>query len=740
MPGPAVHTIISEKLPAEFQDRGMVNVAGALRSNRAAMTYGAMGPDPFFFNLDDLTPSGMSVAQEMVKAWDALGQIQYQLHQFFQPLQNAMLDVKQKAEQGSKYLAANSPLFRKLRKLFIKLRETGKIHSAVMRGYVKKRALDKMDPFGFYVSPYQTCESNHKDWWWFDTLHTRQTGDFATRLLDIARGRAPGKDGHYRRRWRLLAYAIGYVSHLAADVVGHAYVNTMVGGPYRLNQAQRHTTQEKLMDVYAYDRYYNETGFLQGVNDANDDRYYQNPELMNSGLHKNQQFTDGRYDPKDYEIDHSRLFNKPKQMQPIASGLELPDTIARNVSAAANQVYNTSEFGKLTPEEVDQSYRLWYLVLRNSTATIHVVPPSELPDTPPVSEETKKQWEQFENWYENNVDQKPGTSTSPQQCGQQGTIAQQVWDCLKSAADSLWNFVNNAGHASNEFFKRALGLGLYLLQNGPSVPLDAINYFLQQLYENLYASYRVLVLLLTSLGFGYCFRDQLTHPAIAHLTDPQAGDHFGNSVADTIIKPGEPTSGYPREGVQMGPDWNDAVSGVMQGLSQEGHLVVPTTPVEEPRTIPGPDVYAEHGPEVFINDPAGDLAFDGDYIAYPPANQQDTRDPSRGPRPTAGDYRPSATGGTGQFSDPVLGTAVGLTGELFGRYRGNEYGLVPNLNMSGDRGIGYPNWYSEKGCSQTQRYRWWVKHTGGNPQPGATIQWLDTPIEPRYYPDTDSHY
>jgi len=730
MPGPAVHTIISEHLPQQFEDQGMSREAAALRDHRTALTFGAMGPDYFFFNLNDLT--GQSVAEAMVKTWNAFGKLQHRLHEFFEPLKEAMVDAKQQLEQGVQVLSRNSQLFRKLKNLINRLQATGQLQRAVTRGYVKKRVLDRMDPFGLYVSPYQTCESNHEDWWWFDTLHTRQTGEFATKLLDIARGDAEGWHGKRRRREQLLAYAVGYLSHLAADVVGHAYVNTMVGGPYRLNQAQRHTTQEKLMDVYAYDYYYNERGFLKRRNRL-EDRYYQNPELLNSGLHKNQQFTNGKYDPKDYQIDHSRIFNRPRRMKPIASGLELPPTISQNFSEAAHQVYDHTEFGPLTPAEIDQSYRLWYLVLRNSTATLDVAKPSELPRTPPVSQGVKKQWDKFEQWYDNNVGGKPGTTASTQQCGTQGNAFERVWDCLKTAAESAWNFANNAADAANEFAKTAVGVGQYLLNNGPGIPLDALNYFLQQLYENLYASYRTLMLLTTSLGFGYCFSDQVDHGVIEHLTNPRRGDHFGNTVAGKIVKPGKPESGYPREGVQMGPDWNDAVSDVMEGLSQEGHLVVPTTPVEQPATVPGPDVYSERRPEVFVSDPNDDVSLDPSYIAHPPGGK-DTKSPSSGPRPSLSDYRP----GGGGFSDAVLGTAVELTAHLFRDYRNDEYD-IPNLNMSGDRGIGYPNWYSRKGCTTINRYRWWVKNTAP-PQRGGQMDWLDTPIVPRFYPDTTKHY
>jgi len=190
----------------------------------------------------------------------------------------------------------------------------------------------------------------------------------------------------------------------------------------------------------------------------------------------------------------------------------------------------------------------------------------------------------------------------------------------------------------------------------------------------------------------------------------------------------------------MGPDYDDAVEDFMDGLSQEGHLVVPTTDVEEPQTIPGPDMYGVERPEVFISDPKNKQSLDDDFIAYRSDGAWDTRDPSRGTKPTREDYRPSSDDDKGRLSDPVLGTAVDLTFKLFQNYDLDEPGFIPDLNMSGDRGIGYPNWWNAKGCGNISRYRWWAKHTDFPPTPGKDISWLETPIDPEYYPDTTNHY
>jgi len=84
---------------------------------------------------------------------------------------------------------------------------------------------------------------NEKEWYWFDMLHYRRTGNFAWNLVNGARSD------------REKAFAFGYLSHIATDVTGHSYVNQIVGTAYRLN-VHRHVTAENFQDTWKYGRYY----------------------------------------------------------------------------------------------------------------------------------------------------------------------------------------------------------------------------------------------------------------------------------------------------------------------------------------------------------------------------------------------------------------------------------------------------------------------------------------------------
>jgi len=77
---------------------------------------------------------------------------------------------------------------------------------------------------------------------WSDMLHYRATGQFARNLWKNAD--ASGSDA-------ARAYALGYMTHVGTDVTGHGFVNSIVGGPFRLHW-QRHHLVENHMDSLWY--------------------------------------------------------------------------------------------------------------------------------------------------------------------------------------------------------------------------------------------------------------------------------------------------------------------------------------------------------------------------------------------------------------------------------------------------------------------------------------------------------
>lgn len=78
---------------------------------------------------------------------------------------------------------------------------------------------------------------------WSDIFHYRKTYEFPHTLYRLACARGDE---------RLIAFALGWMSHCAADITGHPFVNAKCGGPYRLHW-QRHHLIENHMDALVYD-------------------------------------------------------------------------------------------------------------------------------------------------------------------------------------------------------------------------------------------------------------------------------------------------------------------------------------------------------------------------------------------------------------------------------------------------------------------------------------------------------
>lgn len=85
---------------------------------------------------------------------------------------------------------------------------------------------------------------------WSDMLHYRKTSQMPRNLL-LEAERQFGLDGDGDKREQFQAFALGWTCHVAADVIGHSFVNEQAGGPFRTHW-QRHHLIENHMDAWVY--------------------------------------------------------------------------------------------------------------------------------------------------------------------------------------------------------------------------------------------------------------------------------------------------------------------------------------------------------------------------------------------------------------------------------------------------------------------------------------------------------
>ena len=256
MPKYGIHHIvlrraIDEKL-AKGQSVPGKNAAAVLAGEFDAAMLGAVGPDLFFFAPD--YPAMQPIItlytnyKKVIDLWeDITAPIQQINEQFVEPVEEAVQDAV--GEDAIALIEHALNEIKELAGLFNSMVRTGLLAGVV-------GGLDSVfDPLGvplvqgFFNSMFTPgLQSNQpvNQWFWFDLLHYRRTGRFARGLMENAT--TP----------RQKAYALGYLSHVAADVTGHAYVNQIVGAPYRRN-VQRHVTAENFMDTWAFDHYFGES-------------------------------------------------------------------------------------------------------------------------------------------------------------------------------------------------------------------------------------------------------------------------------------------------------------------------------------------------------------------------------------------------------------------------------------------------------------------------------------------------
>lgn len=99
---------------------------------------------------------------------------------------------------------------------------------------------------------------DEKSMTWGDMVHNRRTSEIAINLMNhaeaILRGEEDGDLDEATREERyeqLLAFSLGWLTHVGTDTIGHSFTNTQCGGPFR-NHPQRHHLIENHMDAWNY--------------------------------------------------------------------------------------------------------------------------------------------------------------------------------------------------------------------------------------------------------------------------------------------------------------------------------------------------------------------------------------------------------------------------------------------------------------------------------------------------------
>lgn len=255
MPKYGVHTIILEEAAAKVTDETIKNI---LTNHKGAALLGAIGPDLLFFSPEY---KAFNFFVQFINNFRAVKKVFYEV-------KDAVLDVLAPIEEALETYGA--PIVETVDTIekILPMECLGdligdvKDAAAKMKSAVQNTLLAGFDEgvdiitdavdvpsfshkiFDDLFTPLHQMGKREWEWYWFDMLHYRNTGLFAKNLIRLA-------DTDMKK-----AYALGYLSHVAADTVGHAFVNRIVCGPYRLHP-QRHVIIENFIDSATYLDHYN---------------------------------------------------------------------------------------------------------------------------------------------------------------------------------------------------------------------------------------------------------------------------------------------------------------------------------------------------------------------------------------------------------------------------------------------------------------------------------------------------
>jgi hypothetical protein len=206
------------------------------RANPAYAALGAIGPDIFFMLPDFKPPVGQMLWKlaktiiDVYTLWD---------DNFLGPFESAMGPISDNLSDEENALTGG---------LKDQIEQIISEASSILNDFILQLILEQYDFFGLLSSGLQ-AGVDEQSFFWSDMFHYRETCHTAAALWKRASDPSIVPDPVERGRFQ--AFALGWMSHIATDVTGHAFVNQKVGGPYRTHW-QRHHLVENHMDSQVY--------------------------------------------------------------------------------------------------------------------------------------------------------------------------------------------------------------------------------------------------------------------------------------------------------------------------------------------------------------------------------------------------------------------------------------------------------------------------------------------------------
>lgn len=618
MPASITHLIVQQRLKNNLKPK-YKKLLNGFETNPYA-NFGSIGPDFLFFTvLEYGIPGTDDFLNMFFKFYDAL-----------EPLIEFKNEVKEKVETEiiapieANLVAIDETFFKGI---FADLKNTGALLSEAIMVSLEKIIVEKVDFFyPFYPKIQQGCPE--EDWYWFDFLHYRRTGKFCSNMLQIAN--AENNDN-------LKRYCLGYASHIGTDVVGHSYVNAIVGGPYR-NHWRRHKLTENWIDAYAKNHYSDIPEITSLLNDTS---------IEHEDYISNSISGSNYYRLTDFKDQHG-ITRLPE---------DLGNMIIKALIMTYPEIKGTPGFDiqphpkMLDFKNLEQAYLTWQKWFKRTTTVGKAKRPVPVP--PPGSAAAAL--------INNFISGFPPLSSS----GGNGGGGFSIHNITHNLANFLKHLVDVLDYIFNWIETNAANI----LELPINTMLEMIKWLLYQLQKNLYEIAENARFIMVLCGYIYPEPDDLNHQQFgkAFLSPDFVGQTQGGVFN---------YNQYPLK--QVVPTINCKESTFSNSLltGNEYHLKYPTTSLEYPQTEPTSKPFTTNClPESFIDGvfPISSLILKLYESEDPYVNTT---------KPCTNDID-NLTLNTYQ-----LGSALSFSQRLIN----TKLKAIPNFNLDSDRGYGWKCW------------------------------------------------
>ena len=234
MPGVPMHILMADLAADALTDPADGPAQAVISNNKKMYHLGAAGPDMALF-APDFGDWAVELVRQLAELHDEFIEPVVRLHEkYIAPVTEVIDGITGAAETALD--AATCGLIGDFQ---AELDAVSQRISAILQAGLGSIVVTHINIFDKMTPPIQDGKTID-DWFWFDTLHNRRTGRFLGEMWAAAQSDAQK------------AYVLGYASHYAGDMIGHQFVNTVVGSPARA-RLQRHHFAENMIDTHVFD-------------------------------------------------------------------------------------------------------------------------------------------------------------------------------------------------------------------------------------------------------------------------------------------------------------------------------------------------------------------------------------------------------------------------------------------------------------------------------------------------------